>query len=451
MEMAIPQGALALMEALEAAGYQAWAVGGCVRDRLLGLEPHDWDLCTDALPEETARIFGNRQLVLAGLKHGTVAVVTAEGPVEITTFRTEGAYTDSRHPGWVAFRRDVEEDLARRDFTVNAMAYSPRRGLADPFGGRADLKNRVLRAVGEPERRFREDGLRILRGARFAARFRLTPEAETLRAMTALAPTLALQARERVYAELCQLLLWARGEDLLRFAPVVTEAIPELKPMVGFLQHNPHHVYDVYTHTARVVEGVPPRLTLRWAALLHDVGKPAAFTLDEGGVGHFRGHAQMGAELAGEILRTLRAPTALREEVQTLVACRGLTRDLGRLGEERPIRRVLRRLGEPMVRALLALDRADDGGKGTPSEPEPFDAFEARLEAILSAAPCLSLRDLAVNGRTLMAAGIPQGPALGQILNRLLEEVGDGLLENEASLLLARAKALATQRPGLSS
>ena len=203
MELSIPVPVLDLMERLEDRGFEAWAVGGCVRDRLLGLAPHDWDLCTDALPGEIAQVFEDFPLVRAGEKHGTIAVVTGRQPVEITTFRTEGGYRDHRRPDWVHFEKSLREDLARRDFTINAMAYNPHRGLADPFGGQADLADCILRAVGEPEKRFQEDGLRILRGVRFAARFHLTPEPRTLAAMTALAPTLNGLARERIFGELC--------------------------------------------------------------------------------------------------------------------------------------------------------------------------------------------------------------------------------------------------------
>lgn len=442
MEIRIPAFVAALMEALEARGYEAWAVGGCVRDSRLGLMPHDWDLCTSARPQETAAVFEAYRLLRTGEKHGTIGVVTEGQVVEITTFRSEGGYADSRHPDWVRFEASVRADLARRDFTVNAMAYSPRRGLADPFGGRVDLERRVLRAVGTPEARFREDALRILRGARFAARFGLTPEPETLRAMTALAPALRGIARERVFSELCGLLPFAKAADLLTFAPVLAGAIPELEDTMGFCQRNPHHAYDVYTHTAYVVQGVPGSLPLRWAALLHDIAKPRCFTLDENGVGHFRGHARAGAALAEEILRGLHAPTALTEQVKALIACHGLTRDLGRLGQEKPVRRVLGRMGEPMLRDLLALDRADDGGKGTPSDPAAFDAFQGLLEELLRKNPCLCLKDLAANGRDLLDAGIPQGPCLGRILNRLLEAVGDGLVENKKPDLLRRAMEL---------
>ncbi len=442
MDFAIPTHILAIMDRLEDHGYEAWAVGGCIRDSILGVSVHDWDLCTNALPQETAQVFCDHRLVLAGQKHGTTGVVTEHGVVEITTFRSEGDYTDNRHPGWVRFESHIEADLARRDFTVNAMAYRPRCGLADPFGGQSDLKNQILRTVGQPEARFQEDGLRILRGVRFAARFGLTPEPKTLQAMCDLAPLLALQARERVFSELCGYLPHAKVQDLLLFAPVLGEAVPALKPLYGFLQHNPHHIYDVYTHTAHVVEGVPPTLPLRWAALLHDIGKPQTFTLDQEGIGHFKNHAYVGSKMAWEILTELHAPTALREEVRNLVAFHSLTRDMARYPQDKPIRRVLRRLGETTLRNLIALDRADDGGKGTCSDPAPFDRFEEHLNQILAQHPCLTISDLALGGKELMAAGIPQGPILRKLLHRLLAEVGDGILENDPQILCSRALAL---------
>ena len=442
LEFSIPAQVLALMERLEDRGFEAWIVGGCVRDQLLGQSPHDWDVCTDALPGEIAQVFEDFSLVRAGEKHGTIAVVTGKQPVEITTFRTEGGYRDHRRPDWVHFEKNLREDLARRDFTVNAMAYHPRRGLADPFGGQADLAGRILRAVGEPEKRFQEDGLRILRGVRFAARFHLTPEPQTLAAMTALAPTLDGLARERVFAELCGFLPAARAEDFRTFAPVITAAVPALASTLGFQQHNPHHAFDVYTHTACVVAGVPPELPLRWAALLHDVAKPVCFTQDENGVGHFRGHARRGAEMSREILGQLRAPRVLEDRVATLIAYHGITRDLGRLSGGKPLRRLLRRWGEETLWELLVLDRADDSGKGTPPDPAAFDRFEALLRQVLAEQPCRTTRDLAISGRDLLELGLPQGPELGRILRTLLEEVGDGFLPNTPEQLLRRAEEL---------
>lgn len=437
-----PSHILRLMSCLEAGGHTAWVVGGCVRDSLLGLLPHDWDMCTSASPGEMKVLFAPYPLVLSGEKHGTVGVVTEGSVVEITTYRSEGDYDDSRHPRWVNFEKNVEADLARRDFTVNAMAYHPERGLLDPWGGQADLKAGILRAVGTAENRFREDGLRILRGVRFAARFRLTPEEETLRAMTSLAPTLSLQARERVFAELCGFLPAARASDCLTFAPVLAAAIPELEPLMGFRQNNPHHAWDVFTHTAHCVQTVPPELTLRWAALLHDVGKPQTYTEDEQGIGHFKGHARLGADMADRILLELRSPKHLRREVAELIAHHGSTRDFGSLETDKPIRRLLGKLGEPLTRSLLALDRADERSKGTPPEDGAFLSFEARLDAILQEPPCRRPSDLAIGGRELMDMGVAQGKAVGMILNRLLEEVTDGVTENKKEPLLARAGEL---------
>ena len=424
--MYLPTDVRACIDALEQAGFAAYAVGGCVRDSLLGLTPSDFDLCTAALPEQTEAVFQDRKLVLAGKKHGTVGVVTDTGVVEITTFRTEGEYRDNRHPEWVEFVTDITGDLARRDFTVNAMAWSPYRGFADPFGGQEDLKNHVLRAVGDPEQRFREDSLRILRGARFAAKYRLTPDAATETAMVNLRGLMDNLARERVFEELCKLLLSCDATDLARFAPVVTAAIPEMEACVGFDQRNPHHIYDVYGHIIRVVEQVPRNLPLRWAALLHDVGKPATFTLDETGTGHFYGHAQTSGQLADQILRRLKAPTALREQVVFLVE-----RHMTPLEPDRKLlRRRLSQYGAENVRLLLALQQADGCDNA---------AVEPLLAEILAEESCLKIKDLAVNGHDLMEMGFT-GKAIGQCLQVLLDQVLDEQIPNEKTALLQAAK-----------
>ena len=436
--MRLPLDISQCIEALEGASFATYAVGGCVRDHLLGLEPQDFDLCTAATPDQIQAVFAHRQLVLAGLKHGTVGVVTETGVVEITTFRTEGDYTDSRHPGWVRFVPTIEEDLARRDFTINAMAWSPTRGLADPFGGAADLKNQVLRAVGDPTLRFREDALRILRGTRFAAKYRLEPDAETEKAMFDQAHLMDDLARERVFEELCKLLTYADVPDLLRWAPIITQVIPELAPTLGFDQHSPHHAYDLYTHIAHVTAATAPDLVLRWAALLHDVGKPATFTLDENQQGHFYGHAKAGAAMADEILHRLKAPTALREQVVRLIE-----QHMNRPEPERKLlRRWLSRLGRDTLEQLLALQQADMGSKGTEkSEDEAlFRAVHSILQEIYTENACLSLKDLAVKGSDLMALGFAPGKNLGRCLQTLLEQVLDEQLPNDRTALLAAAE-----------
>ncbi len=432
--MKLPDYALEPLHRLENAGFPCYAVGGCVRDWLLGLEPQDYDLCTAATPAEMKAIFYGQRLILAGEKHGTVGIITDGGVVEITTFRTEATYTDNRHPDAVAFVRSIEEDLARRDFTVNAMAYSPIRGLQDPFGGQQDLKNRILRAVGDPFARFREDSLRILRGVRFSVRFGLQPEEATMAAMARLAPLMENLSRERVIDELCKLLPLVNASQLLQFAPVLTQVIPELAPTVGFQQHTRHHAHDVYTHTALAVESCPTSLPLRWAALLHDIGKPATFAWKENGQGSFYGHAKLGAELTDAILRRLKAPTALREQVVTLVAQHMTYPEL----TPKQIRRRLSRLGPAQFHDLVTLQKADSIATGIP-HPENdryFALLDQLLVQIQAENACLTVKDLAVNGHDLMALGL-QGKAIGETLNRLLELVLDEQVENEKTALLS--------------
>ena len=434
--MKLPSPILACLDTLEKAGFPAYVVGGCVRDACLGLEPHDYDICTAALPEQTEAVFAEFPLVLAGKKHGTVGVVTELGVVEITTFRTEGGYQDNRHPDWVKFVGSVEEDLARRDFTVNAMAYSPKRGFADPYGGQADLKQKLLRAVGDPKQRFQEDSLRILRGVRFAVGYSLAVEPATESAMQTQAQLMDNLARERVFDELCKLLPLVSAEDLCRFAPILAAVIPELKPMIGFDQHSPHHAYDLFTHTAHVTAGVPGDLTLRWAALLHDTGKIPTFTRDETGRGHFYGHAQHSAQIADDILRRLKAPTVLREQVVVLI-----DKHMTKLTpEKKQLRRWISRLGWDTIDALLILQEADMGSKGTglPEELEQFSRLRGLLEEIRAEDACLSLKDLAVNGNDLLALGF-RSRAIGEILNALLEQVLEEALPNQRDALLTFA------------
>ena len=434
--MRLPEPVLRCIRMLADAGFPAYAVGGCVRDSLLGLTPHDYDLCTCAKPEQIAGVFREFTLVRSGEKHGTIGVVMDGEVYEITTFRTEGGYDDSRHPGWVHFVPNLEEDLKRRDFTVNAMAYHPEQGYIDPWGGQADLKNKVLRAVGDPTTRFTEDALRILRGVRFSVRYGLIPEENTMDAMVTLAPRLAYLARERVFEELCKLLPLVNTQDLLLFAPILTQAIPELQKLVGFDQHNPHHLYDIYGHTVRVVDGVPPVLPLRLAALLHDIGKPDTFTLDENGAGHFYGHAEVSAKLADNILRTLRAPTHLREQVVFLVE-----QHMSHfVADKKVLRRRLGKHGEENTHMLMELQQADLVGTGTADDLSHYEEIRQLFREIAQEASCLSIRDLTVDGKDLLALGFAPGPGLGAVLSCLLEQVQDEILPNEKEALLAFAK-----------
>ena len=440
--MYLPRSVAGCMDALEKAGYAAFAVGGCVRDSLLGISPHDYDLCTNAMPEDTCRVFAGHTLVRSGEKHGTIGVVTDDGVVEITTFRTEGDYRDSRHPGWVRFVPTIEEDLARRDFTVNAMAYSKRTGLVDPWGGQEDLKNKILRTVGDPTKRFGEDALRILRGVRFAARFGLQPEEATLQAMFSMAPAMEHLAKERIFEELCQLLLKVTSDDLLRFGPVLAQAIPELGQCLGFQQHSPYHAYDVFTHISHVVENAPKKLPLRWAALLHDVGKPPCFTQDETGRGHFLNHAKVGAQMAEEILLRLKAPTALREQVVFFISHHMTPIE----PDKRLLLRRLSRYGTEQLLDLVDLQEADMSSKGTgiTSSMDQFPLLRRMIGEILAENACLHIKDLAINGSDLIALGFTPGPELGNCLQELLNLVLDEAVANEKNALLEKAREVLT-------
>ncbi len=431
--MYLPDSILTCIQALEQAGFAAYVVGGCVRDACLGLAPQDYDMCTSATPEQTEEVFRDYRLVLAGKKHGTVGVVTEDGVVEITTFRTEGEYRDNRHPDWVAFVPDIESDLARRDFTVNAVGYSPTRGYADPFGGREDLKNGLLRAVGNPEQRFQEDSLRILRGLRFAARYDLTIETATWQAMVQKKQLMENLARERVFEELCKLLVSVTtARELVDYGPILAAVIPELEPMIGFDQRSPHHAYDVFTHTAHVVTGVSPDLDRRWAALLHDVGKVPTFTQDSTGRGHFYGHAQASAQMADAILLRLKAPTELRKKVVFLI-----DKHMTKLEPDKKLlRRRLAQYGWEAVADLLALQWADFTSKGVLGKGPDFSKIDDLLTEIHREEACLSLKDLAVKGNDLMDLGFT-GKAIGQMLNALLEQVLDEQLPNEKEALLS--------------
>ena len=423
---------------LEAAGYEAYVVGGCVRDALLDIKPQDYDLCTNAKPEMIADLFSDHRLIRSGEKHGTIGVVIDKVVYEITTFRTEGGYADSRHPDWVCFVSDIKEDLARRDFTINAIAYSPKVGFVDPFKGRNDLQDKILRAVGDPSTRFSEDPLRILRGMRFAVRFGMKIDQKTQLAMFNLATLMDSLARERVYDELCKILPLVSYQDILQYAPILTQVIPELSACIGFDQHSPHHAYDVYTHIAHVTGSAIDELPLRWAALLHDIGKPDTFTQDEDGRGHFHSHAQIGAEKAEKILLRLKAPTAMRECVVFLVLHHMIPLE----PNKKLLRRRLGRYGTKNCNLLLHLQRADFCSKGGNVDTMYFDQIEDILKEIEQENSCLTTRDLAINGNDLIDLGFEPGPIIGKVLTTLLGCVQDEILTNTKEELLEAAKGL---------
>ena len=433
----IPQEVCAVLERLERAGYEAYAVGGCVRDILMGKAPHDWDVTTSAPPQETMALF-DHFAIPTGLQHGTVTVRSGGLSCEVTTFRTDGDYPDHRHPAAVTFTRSLREDLARRDLTVNAMAMDMRGTLHDPFGGQADIRRRVLRCVGEPERRFREDALRILRTLRFSATLGFAIGEDTHQALRAQCGDLRYVAAERVREELTKLLC---GTDVLRVlledSRVLGVVLPEILPCVGFDQHNRHHCYDVWGHTAHAVAAAPPDPVLRWAMLLHDLGKPRCFTLDEQGVGHFHGHHRPSAEMAETVCRRLRFDKATARQICMLV--RYHDRPISLTGKA--IRRAMNQLGVEGLRQLCAVKRADNLAQHPDyrGRQREINEGEAIMDELLRKDACFSLKQLAVNGWDMAALGL-EGPAIGQMLQALLEAVMDGAADNDRDALLALAK-----------
>jgi tRNA nucleotidyltransferase (CCA-adding enzyme) len=427
---------------LNEAGFEAWLVGGCVRDALLGREPGDWDITTSALPEQTEAVFAGERIIETGLKHGTVTVLMDGLPLEITTFRTEAGYSDHRHPDAVAFSRSLEEDLARRDFTVNAMAWNPETGLADPFDGQKDLAANLIRCVGEPEQRFDEDALRSLRALRFASVYEFAIEPATSAALRKMAPDLSRVAGERIREELLKLLCGkAAGRILREYPEVLAEIIPEIRPMIGYDQQNHHHSYDLWEHTVRGVEGVPPDPVLRLTMLLHDTGKPAARTTDEKGEGHYYGHPKISEQIARKTADTLRLDNAFRDRLCNLVLHHDipLRTQSGEINTDRSfLLRRLNKFGAEDLRAIFLIHCSDRAATGyTTREREDLRLKErmAALDALLAEQPCFTLKDLAVNGRDLLAAGL-KGKAVGEALQTLLEAVMDGKVSNEKEKLL---------------
>ena len=436
MNSEIPDGARRILQTLNSVGHEAYLVGGCVRDLLRGVEPHDWDICTSALPEETERCFAGQRLIETGLKHGTVTVLENGDPYEITTYRTEGPYSDSRRPDFVRFVPNLEEDLARRDFTMNAIAMDLQGNLRDPYGGAGDIKVGLIRCVGEPAQRFQEDGLRVMRALRFAAVFGYEIEEQTAQAIHENRAMLDRVAAERINAELCKLLVGKSAGDVLRQYPdIFCQFWPQLGPLVTLEQHNPWHCWGGWEHTIHAVEGAPADVTLRLTMLLHDIGKPACKSTDEKGVDHFYGHPAVSAQMADQMLRALKFDNKTRERVVLLVE----RHDAQLPPRSQVIRRWLNRLGPEAFFQLLEVKRADNMGQAPENVEDrlaELDEIRAKAERILAERQCLTLKDLAVNGRDVIAAGVEPGPEVGRVLEGLLERVLNGETLNERETLI---------------
>ena len=440
--MDMPKNVDTAINLLQSAGFEAYAVGGCVRDSLLGKTPNDWDITTSAKPEDMKSVFAEFHCIDTGIKHGTVTVVIDGEPLEITTFRLDGEYEDNRHPKSVTFTSNLGADLGRRDFTVNAMAYSKMTGTVDLFGGQNDLKNKIIRCVGDPDRRFNEDALRILRALRFASALDFEIEEKTAQSLLKNRALLGNISEERIAKELLKLVCGKGAKRILTdFAPVLFEILPELQPMYKNSHDNPHHCYDIYEHTLIAVESINPEPTLRFAMLLHDCGKPAVKNFDENGVAHFYGHQRISAEISAQILARLKVSNKFRDEILFLVS----NHDRWELYENtEKMPRYLSKFGLDGVLNLLKVMRADVLAQ-SPEYRYRLDQIadaEETAKNLAAQKPCLSLSELQINGRTLMDIGIPQGRKLGAVLAQLLDEVIDGVTKNTQEALTTRAREI---------
>lgn len=439
MTLTLPSYVAIALEKLNNYGYEAYVVGGCVRDTLMGREPNDWDITTNALPEQIISAFADRRVIPTGLQHGTVTVLIDGHPLEITTYRIDGAYSDNRHPDSVTFTRNLREDLARRDFTVNALAYHPQTGIVDHFSGLADLDNRQIVCVGDPEKRFTEDALRILRALRFSAQFGFSIEKMTAKAIHRLAPLLRRIAVERVQNELVKLLCGKHVRSvMLAFPDVIGIILPEIAPTIGLEQVNPYHFLSVYEHTVETIAAIAPNAVLRLAMLFHDSGKPACYTRDENGIDHFRGHAAVSAAIAEQTMSRLRFDRLTIDTVKKLV----IHHDDDLMPADYPLKRVLNRMGPALALDLIEIQKADVYGQ----HPDKLDriavleSIAKRLRELIDEDACFSLKNLAINGEDLIDIGYSADKHLGDMLDELLDQVMCGKLPNERVTLLRYAK-----------
>lgn len=441
IRIAIPVKAQYIIDTLSAAGYEAYVVGGCVRDSILGREPQDWDITTSAKPGKVKELFP--RTIDTGLQHGTVTVMLDRDGFEVTTYRVDGKYEDNRHPREVIFTPDLEEDLKRRDFTINAMAYNEKAGLVDLFGGMEDIGRGIVRCVGDPLERFGEDALRILRAVRFSAQLGYGIDDETKEGIRKLAPSLQKISAERIQTELVKLITSDHPDDLrTAYELGVTKVFfPEFDVAMETEQNHPHHMYTVGEHTLHSLNYVKPDKKLRLAMLLHDIGKPVTFERDGNGVTHFHGHPAVGEKIAKDFLRRLRFDNDTIYEVCKLV----LYHDYGNGVEPdmRIVRRAVNQIGEDAFPALFEIKRADVMAQSNYMRQEKLgliDRWQEMYRQMREQNQCVSLKDLAVNGSDLIRAGWKPGKELGVVLQKLLDLVLEEPQRNTAQILLAEAE-----------
>lgn len=424
---------------LKSNGYEAYLVGGCVRDMLMGAYAHDYDITTSATPSEMIKVFEKYRTIETGIRHGTLTVIINDESLEITTYRIDGEYKDNRHPENVTFSRNLKDDLSRRDFTINALVYNEDEGVMDLFGGKEDIKNKVIRAIGEKEKRFTEDALRILRAVRFSSTLGFEIEKETKNAMIKCAPLLHNIAGERIKAEMEKFLLGKNVKNaILENYEILAELIPEIGKMHKFDQKNKWHIYDILEHTAKAVESTPPTPHLRLAMLLHDTGKVHTFSADENGVGHFYGHGEKSGEIAKKYLDKYKYDSFTKDEVYNLVKYHDLYTENDRV----LVKKRLNRIGKQRFLDLIKIQRADNMAQN----PElvnlaRLDDLE-RMAIDISSEECFSLAELKINGNDLIENGFKEGKQIGYILNTILNEVIEEKISNDREALLKRATEL---------
>lgn len=442
MNIVLPKNVKLIIDILNKNNFEAFIVGGCVRDSIIGLTPHDWDICTNAKPEEIKKCFEFFNTFDSGIKHGTISIVIDSEVYEVTTYRIDGTYSDNRRPDSVTFTSDIAKDLARRDFTINAMAYNEQCGLIDPYSGRNDLLDKIIRCVGNPDFRFNEDALRIIRALRFASVYDFEIENETSKSICKNADLLKNIAVERISLEFNKLLCGNGAEEILNnYRDVIAVFIPEIKPMFDYSQHTKHHNRDLWRHTTYSVNSIDKMPLLRMSMLLHDIGKPKACKRDEDGTCHFKGHPKYSAEMAEIILRRLKYPTDFIETCVTLIKYH----DVRFSGSKRQLRHVMSAIGDKNVELLLKIQRADIMAQSDYKHKEKLEKLDLACrvyEEVLADKDCFTLKQLRINGNDIKKLGVTEGVKIGKILKMLLSLVIEDKLENEKSALLNKAEEI---------
>ena len=449
LKIKIPSGANGIIHTLQDKGYEAYLVGGCVRDSILKRTIHDYDITTSATPDEMLEIFKGKRIIETGLQHGTITIVINGEGYEVTTYRIDGNYSDSRRPDSVTFTKSLKEDLKRRDFTINAMAYNDEVGLVDPFNGMEDIKYHKIQCVGKPEDRFSEDALRILRAIRFASQLGFVVDSDVRLNIYEMYKNLENVSVERINSEFCKI---AASSDfcvqMVLYSDVLSLFIPKIKDMFEFPQNNPYHIYDVWGHTIHAVEAYscdceedlnPIDLITSLAVFFHDIGKPHCYQDGEDGIRHFKGHGKVSADMTDTIMKRLRFDNDTREKVVQLVYYHDATFEVG----EKYVKRWLNKIGEEQFRRLLNVRRADIKAQAyteQESRLQKIDNIEYILEEVLQKDECFSLKDLAVNGKDLIEIGYKPGKEIGEVLNNLLDSVISGEYINEKEKLLEIAE-----------